>query len=84
MSKIYLGSGPSRREVFRSSVTPDEATYGHIYRAVIGPFHTIRGAKAMLWYGTNNPNMLNVRDAERIGLQYADDLMDKATVQWFN
>jgi hypothetical protein len=28
--------------------------------------------------------MLNVRDAERIGLQYADDLMDKATVQWFN
>lgn len=71
--RIYVGvislhSG----EVFRSTTTPTWET--HPYTYTIGPFRTIRGAKAMLWYGPCNPHIQCVADAERIGKKYAKEL----------
>jgi hypothetical protein len=76
MKKIYVGLKPGFQEIFRSETEPTPQT--HTYNACIGPFRTVRGAKAMIHYGhSNNPHIRCVRDAERIGKKYADDLKSK-------
>lgn len=77
---IYVGLGKNRlREMFRCPVEPKRETHGEKYLAVIGPFRTVRGAKAMIHYGDGNPHIQHVRDAERIGKKYAAALKDMPT-----
>lgn len=79
--RIYLGLKTRNRiavrAMFRSATEPTQATHGRRFAAVVGPFKTVRGCKAMIHFGLNNPHMRHVNDAERIGKQYADDLKDK-------
>ena len=63
---VGISKGAGKRELFRASVLPTEATHGHIYAAVIGPFRTVRGAQFDVDYGRNNPHVRCVNDAERI------------------
>lgn len=76
---IYVGVNgvANMRELFRCRSKPTEKSHGRKYGAVIGPFRTIRGAKAMVHFGCNNPHMQSVSDAERIGKQYAAELAVK-------
>lgn len=65
--KLYVGcvrNGP--REIIRSLVEPTETTHGDKFSAVIGPFRTITGARFMRDYGTGNPHVQCVADAERL------------------
>jgi hypothetical protein len=71
---IYVGLKEGTSTVFRSATTPTESSHGDQFSAVIGKFRTVRGAKCMTHYGNNNPHIQHVRDAERIGKQYANDL----------
>lgn len=66
--RIYVGRSKSggRTITFRSEVEPSEASHGHLYAAVIGPFRTIRGARFMARHGYNNPHLQTVADAERL------------------
>ena len=48
---------------------PTQATHGHLYGAVIGPFRTKRGAQFMAKHGRSNPHLQTVDDAERIAKQ---------------
>ncbi len=65
--QLYVGCKPNdSRELFRSPDVPTEDSHGHLYAAVIGPFHTRRAAKLMATVGGNNPHMQTVADAERI------------------
>lgn len=68
-TRIYVGCNPGTLEVFRAAATPTEATHGHLYAAVIGPFASKRGAQFMAAYGRNNPHLQTVGDAERIAQQ---------------
>ncbi len=68
-TKIYVGVKGIKREVFRVAQTPTSASHGKKYAAVIGPFHTIGGAKVMAEYGRNNPHLQTVGDAERMAKQ---------------
>jgi len=52
--------------VFKSATKPTEATHGHQYLAVIGPFRTKAGAEFMANNGWNNPHCQCVADAERL------------------
>ena len=64
--KIYVGAlHGGRRVVFRSSVTPTEATHGSQYRYVIGPFRTAAAANLMVMSGEGNVHIQTVADAER-------------------
>ena len=66
----YVGiKKDGRREVFQASQGPTEELYGDLYSAVIGPFKTQRGANFMVQYGTGNPHLQTVEDAERIARQ---------------
>jgi hypothetical protein len=71
---IFLGYNVGGKEIFQSDTIPTWKSHGGQYAAVVGPFKTVRGAKAMLHYGDGNPHMLTVADAERIGKQYKNDL----------
>ncbi len=73
-TRVYVGGKGSFREVFKADDRPTQQSYGHLYTYSIGPFRTVRGAKAMVHYGGNNPHVLTVNDAERVGKQYADAL----------
>lgn len=79
--RIYVGYGKGRlREVFRSATEPTEATHGDKYFASMGPFRTLRGAKADVNFGgCGNPHIRCVTDAERIGKKYADQLKNMPT-----
>jgi hypothetical protein len=59
----YLGV---RYEVFRSRSVPTAKSHGNLYRYVIGPFRTVRGAKFMAMFGENNTHCQCVEDAERL------------------
>jgi len=63
---IYVGCKESKREVFTSKTVPTEKSHGIKYAAVVGPFHTRRGAIFMRDHGADNPHVLCVQDAERI------------------
>jgi hypothetical protein len=67
-SKYYVGVRSHGRGlvVFTSKVTPTEMTHGHEYVYTIGPFRTKWGAIVMAKYGSNNPHIQSVADAERI------------------
>lgn len=65
-TKIYVGVNGTLREVFRSADTPTDETYGDQYKAVIGPFQTIGGARFMAINGAGNPHCRNVADAEKL------------------
>lgn len=83
--RIWVGRGKGKHEIFRAATNPTQESHGALYNAAIGPFKTLRGAKAMLHYGRyGNPHIQCVADAERIGLQHADELMDLPTVIWLN
>lgn len=45
---------------------PTEASHGHRFNAVVGPFRTKRGAMTMAIHGENNPHIRGVSDAERL------------------
>lgn len=78
--RIYVGYGKNcLREMFKSAVEPVRTAFGAKYLAVVGPFRTVRGAKAMIHYGENNPHIQHVRDAERIGKKYATKLKSMPT-----
>lgn len=62
---IYRCGNTTKREVFLFD-KPDFTTHGHLYKALIGPFITKRGANFMAKYGINNPNLQTVADAERL------------------
>lgn len=65
MSKrIYVGVKQGKREVFKADSTPTEQSHGAQYGYVIGPFRTMRGAWYMALYGTNNPHLQTVSEAE--------------------
>lgn len=51
---------------FQSIDTPTEASHGHLYGAVVGPFRTVRAAMWAERYGNGNPHFQHVNDAERI------------------
>jgi len=65
---IYVGllKDKLEREVFTTFLRPIQETHGHLYCAVIGPFRTKRGATFMALYGSGNPHLQCVRDAERL------------------
>ena len=65
-SRIYVGVRGGFREVFHSVFTPTEASHGHLYGAVIGPFRTFKAARIMAHYGGGNPQLQSVADAERL------------------
>ena len=66
--KNYVGSrrSDSKYVFFRSESVPTEASHGKIYRYVIGPFRTVRGARFMAEYGKGNPHVQTVGECERI------------------
>jgi hypothetical protein len=73
--RIYVGYKSGGMEVFRPEIDPTRESHGHVYPAVVGPFRTVRGAKAMVNFGqNNNPHIRCVSDAERIGKKYAEQL----------
>jgi hypothetical protein len=72
-SKPFVGiTADGTRDVFRG-YAPTEATHGHLYIAVIGPFRTARGARFMRDYGRMNPHCQTVQDAERLAKRLAAD-----------
>lgn len=73
-NKLYVGRIAFKPSViFRAASTPTEATHGHLYAAVIGPFRTKRGAEWMAdpVKGQGNPHCRCVADAERLAKKYA-------------
>ena len=70
MIRYYVGLrhgvGKGKRVVFRSAVTPTIKSHGQRYAAVIGPFRTKRAAVMMATFGSGNPHLQTVLDAERM------------------
>jgi hypothetical protein len=62
----YAVEEPRRYVAFKSDTTPTQATHGHLYGHVIGPFKTKRGADFMARYGAGNPHCTTVEAIERI------------------
>ena len=63
--KHYVGLNvDGKYEYFRSEFEPTEKNCGHIYKFVIGPFKTKRGALFMEKYGKNNPHCYDVDSTE--------------------
>lgn len=71
-NRIYVGKTGKRYDIFRSDITPEREQFGHLYRAVIGPFRTMAGARVMARYGEANPHLGSVRDAEAMAKQYPE------------
>lgn len=57
-------------QIFKSKTEPTLETHGDRYKAVIGPFRTMRGAAFMSVYGRGNPHCVCVNDAERLGKRH--------------
>lgn len=74
-TRIYLGLKDGQRTMFRSADSPTEATHGHLYSAVVGPFRTKRAAILMRDCG-NSPHIQSVHDAERIARLQANQLYE--------
>ena len=67
-AKIYVGYSVDGTgyAIFKSEIGPSIASHGHLYRYVVGPFVTLRGAEFFAQYGRGNPHIQTVADAERI------------------
>ena len=72
-SRYYVGSNQAAgiRQVFKADQTPTVETHGHIYKSVVGPFRTKRGAMFHAAVGANNPHVQHVNDDERIAKRMA-------------
>jgi hypothetical protein len=67
MARWYVGVKTGAKfEAFRSETTPTQATHGHLYGGVIGPFRTKRAALWCEKHGWNNPHAQTVAEMERI------------------
>jgi len=64
-SRPYVGIQNGVRTVFRSVKTPTPHTHSQ-FTAVVGPFHTMRGAQFLASQGGNNPHCTGVRAAEKL------------------
>ena len=71
--KIYVGISveTGKREVFKTEQEPTFESHGKIYACTIGPFRSSKAARFMAEYGSNNPHVQCVADAERIVQQIA-------------
>ena len=70
--KIYTGvsiSGNAQftafRVIFRSNTVPTHESHGHLFKAVLGPFNTMRAAKAWKYFGYTNPHFTCVSEIEK-------------------
>jgi hypothetical protein len=70
-SKFYIGRKDGKQQIFKSETTPTQASHGHLYTSVMGPFRTKRGAMFQVAFGDGNPHVQHVRDAERIAKSLA-------------
>jgi len=76
--KYYVGMKKDwTLEAFLSEVEPAQhsishRTHGHIYRFVVGPFRTKRGALFFEQYGHNNPHCCNVSQTERLAKSHPE------------
>ena len=61
--RIYVGQRSGKRTIFLSEHIPTEASHGHLYSAVIGPFKTRKAAELMV--EAHGPQIQSVADAER-------------------
>ena len=68
----YVGLNIGRRVMFLSASEPTEATHGHLFHAVVGPFDTVEGARFMERYGGGNPHCRCVDEAERLAKHYPE------------
>ena len=70
--KYYVGSKVSNGdyERFKADSNPTKESHGHLYRFVIGPFITKRGASFMANYGKGNPHLQIVAECEKIAKIY--------------
>lgn len=66
MKKRYVGRRNGKAYVFESDTVPTQATHGHLYNSVTGPFRTKRAAILCAVTGGFNPHIHTVADAERI------------------
>lgn len=65
-SKFYVGLNGGNRLIFKSLNTPTKESHGDLFKAVIGPFRTGKGAKYMAQYGAGNPHCQTVAEAEKL------------------
>lgn len=72
---IFLGYKNGKPERVDSPTIPTFQSHGNQFDCMVGPFRTVRGLKAMIKWGRNNPHMQTVADAERIGKKYAHELV---------
>jgi hypothetical protein len=70
-AKWYVGLKDGIYEAFSSEEYPTEDSFGELYKAVIGPFKTRRGAEFMAAHGQGNPHLRSADDADRIAAEYA-------------
>ncbi|MBI3175207.1 MAG: hypothetical protein HYZ25_15890 [Chloroflexi bacterium] len=75
----YLGKHCGELTLFHSPRTPTSESHGHLYAAVIGPFHSRLGAHYFARYGRNNPHLRTAADAERLAC--ADPRMDETVAE---
>ena len=70
-ARWYVGYNQDRcgLTAFRCICTPTRESHGRAYFAVMGPFRTQRAARFMERYGSGNPHIYHVDDAERLALQ---------------
>lgn len=80
---IYVGMTPGKWETFRSATEPTFESHGESYNAVVGPFRTVRGSKAMVHYGNGNPHVRTVSEAERVGKIYKEELKMEGLRRYF-
>jgi hypothetical protein len=77
---IYLGRCKDGDLVqFHCASVPTQESHGHLYTAVIGPFHSRLAAHYFARHGRDDPNLRSAADAER--LARADPRMDAALVE---
>mgnify|MGYP001616372318 CR=1 FL=1 len=69
--KTYVGLKEGTREVFSAHEEPTQASHGDRYVAVVGPFHSMDGARVMAVHGGGNPHLQTAGDADRMAAQHA-------------
>ena len=74
--RYYVGYEPytGKASVFRSTITPTEATHGERFASCTGPFRTRRGAEFMAKHGRNNPHCRCVDEAEQCAKSAHDEV----------
>lgn len=65
-ARPYVGVIGNERHLLRATVRPTPETHGARFGAIIGPFRTVRAARYMAAFGSGNPHLRTVANAERI------------------